>query len=138
MDEWRLDHLGRAECLALLSTTPVGRIGVSIGAMPVILPVNFAVLDDSIVFRTVPGTKLHAATRGAIVAFEADDYVPDGSSGWSVLAVGIASTIEGPVEVERARAVGIDTWAVADEASHFVRIETSRLTGRRFTRGGAR
>ena len=57
--------LDRSECLALLASTSLGRIGTSIEAMPVVLPVAFALYDGSIVFRTMPGTKLHDATRDA-------------------------------------------------------------------------
>jgi hypothetical protein len=73
------------ECLRLLATVPVGRIGVSIGALPAVLPVNFALVGADPVILTASGTKLDAATRHAVVAFEADSYAPDGSSGWSVL-----------------------------------------------------
>jgi nitroimidazol reductase NimA-like FMN-containing flavoprotein (pyridoxamine 5'-phosphate oxidase superfamily) len=72
----------------LLVTAPVGRIAVTIGALPAILPVNFALVGAHIVIRTVPGTKLDAAIRRAIVAFEVDSYAADGSSGWSVLIQG--------------------------------------------------
>ncbi|MGZ4140125.1 MAG: pyridoxamine 5'-phosphate oxidase family protein, partial [Actinomycetota bacterium] len=56
-----LRELSREECLELLAGAVVGRLGVSIRALPTILPVNFAVLRDRIVVRTVPGTKLDAA-----------------------------------------------------------------------------
>jgi nitroimidazol reductase NimA-like FMN-containing flavoprotein (pyridoxamine 5'-phosphate oxidase superfamily) len=64
----RLETLDRDECLRLLATVPVGRIGLSIGALPAILPVNFAMVGSSIVIRTVVGSKLDAATRHAVVA----------------------------------------------------------------------
>ena len=76
------------ECLALLATVPVGRVGVTMNALPVVLPVNFAVLDGDIVFRTVEGTRFHAAAAGTVVAFEVDSYDPDGASGWSVVGSG--------------------------------------------------
>jgi nitroimidazol reductase NimA-like FMN-containing flavoprotein (pyridoxamine 5'-phosphate oxidase superfamily) len=77
-DRVRLETLDRGECLRLMATVPVGRIGVSIGALPAILPVNLALVGASIVIRTVPGTKLDAATRRPVVAFEVDSYAPDG------------------------------------------------------------
>jgi nitroimidazol reductase NimA-like FMN-containing flavoprotein (pyridoxamine 5'-phosphate oxidase superfamily) len=73
-DRVRLETLDRAECLNLMATAPVGRIGVSIGALPAIIPVNFALVGANIVIRTVPGAKLDAATRHAVVAFEVDSY----------------------------------------------------------------
>ena len=83
--------------MALLSTASVGRIGVNIDALPTVLPVNFALFNGSVVFRTAPGTKLHFATRDAVVAFQADHY---GSvrepTGWSVLVRGVAQTLTDP------------------------------------------
>ena len=34
------------------------------------MPVNYALLDDEVVFRTDPGTKLSAALMRTMVAFE--------------------------------------------------------------------
>ena len=67
-------ELGPAECIALLGSVQVGRVGVTIDALPAVLPVNFVVWNGSIVFRTVPGTKLDAAAAGDVVAFEVDGY----------------------------------------------------------------
>jgi nitroimidazol reductase NimA-like FMN-containing flavoprotein (pyridoxamine 5'-phosphate oxidase superfamily) len=108
---------------------------VNIAALPAILPVNYALAGSCIVIRTVPGTKLDAAVRRAVVAFEVDDYAPDGSCGWSVLVQGVCSEI-----TDRARRAALavsqpPAWAFDDEAaSRFVRIELSFVSGRRFRR----
>jgi uncharacterized protein len=129
----RLQTLDRAECLDLMATVPVGRIGLSIRALPAILPVNFAMVGSSIVIRTVVGTKLDAATRRAVVAFEVDSYAPDGSSGWSVLVQGPCSEITEPEELAALREIPLRAWAFEDGmASRFIRIETSFVNGRRF------
>lgn len=60
-----VEKLTRAQCLELIATVPVGRIGVSIRALPVILPVNFVLVGENIVFRTIPGTKLDAAAANS-------------------------------------------------------------------------
>jgi hypothetical protein len=60
--------LSQEECLALLSTVSIGRIGTTVDALPVVLPVTFALHNGSIVFRTMPRTKLHDATRNAVIA----------------------------------------------------------------------
>lgn len=59
-------------------------IGASVSALPVIFPVHFALFEESVLFRTAPGTKLDAATIGAVVAFQADAREPFGESHWSV------------------------------------------------------
>ena len=42
------------------------------GALPAVLPLNFALYGRRILFRTGQGTKLDAAVRHSVVAFEAD------------------------------------------------------------------
>ena len=120
--------------MALLGQVAVGRVGASIDALPVVLPVNFAVVDDDIVFRTVEGTKFHAAAAGAVVAFEADGYDDSGRQGWSVLVQGRSEVVVDPVELASLRGLTIDPWAVDGAADRFVRIRTTKVTGRRFYR----
>jgi nitroimidazol reductase NimA-like FMN-containing flavoprotein (pyridoxamine 5'-phosphate oxidase superfamily) len=79
--------------LRLLASVSVGRVGLSIKALPAVLPVNFALLDGEVVFRTVEGTKFHAAAAGRVLAFEADGYETDGLSGWSVLVQGVSRVV---------------------------------------------
>lgn len=88
-----LELLTEQQCYALLATGEVGRVGISMGALPAIFPVNYRIIDGAIVFRTAPGSKLAAATDGAIVAFEVDDYQLGDRTGWSVLAVGQAEVV---------------------------------------------
>jgi nitroimidazol reductase NimA-like FMN-containing flavoprotein (pyridoxamine 5'-phosphate oxidase superfamily) len=130
----RLEVLDREECLSLLSTVKVGRVGLSMKALPVVLPVNFAVLDGDVVFRTVSGTKFFAAVARAVLAFEADRYDPTGACGWSVLVQGASRVVEDPLDVSRLSTSTIDPWAVDGHADRFVRLEMDVISGRRFTR----
>ncbi len=129
------EELDRRRCLELLGSVPVGRIGVSVRALPVILPVNFVMAGEDVVFRTIPGTKLDAAAAGAVVAFEVDSYARDGSWGWSVLIQGRCSEITDPREMEIVQALPLRAWAFRGGiAERFVRIETTFVSGRRFRR----
>ena len=131
--ETGFENLTHEECLRLLTTQRVGRIGVTVAALPVILPVNFRLLGESIVFRTIPGTKLDAATNKAVVAFEVDGHEPDGRSGWSVLVIGHAARLLG-ADVARAEALDLEAWPLDGRASHFVSIGAFQISGRRFNR----
>ncbi len=127
-----LRALSREECVALLGTVQVGRVGITVGGLPVILPVNFTAADDSVLFRTVAGTKLAAATRRTVVAFEADHFDEDVDRGWSVLVRGMATELtDGPL-LERARSIRVAAWAVDGLADHFVRVSMVEVSGRRF------
>ena len=82
---------------ASTGTAGVGRVSTTVAALPTIFPVHYALLDDDIVFRTVVGTTLAAAVHDAVVAFEIDDLDPWSASGWSVVVVGHAREITGPI-----------------------------------------
>lgn len=88
LDRQGLEILDRAQCLRLLQSTPVGRIVFTERALPAIRPVAFVVADDSIVIRTTGQGALGAATEGAVVAFEADDFADGPAGSWSVTVLG--------------------------------------------------
>src|SRR5512145_59112 len=106
-----LEVLSREESLALLASVPVGRVVYTDRALPAILPVNFALdIDETVVFRTGAGSKLAAATREAVVAFEVDSFDAHARSGWSVVAVGRSRVVEDSAEIERLSKLEIGTW----------------------------
>ena len=118
-----LYELAPDDCIRLLTTVPVGRVGVTMDALPVVLPVNFAVNDGTIVFRTVPGTKLDTATAGMVVAFEGDHYGTEHDPwAWSVLVRGVAEVITDPDELQTARSLPLESWAFDGSAdrSHWM------------------
>ena len=127
IDRNGLEVLERADCIRLLRTASLGRIGITSGALPTILPVNFRVDGDRILFRTGVGTKLDAATRGAVVAFEADDIDPMYHSGWSVVVTGVARQVVDPDD----RAVHTTPrWAPGHDEC-LVEVSIDQVSGRR-------
>jgi len=124
-----LEILTEDECMALFGSTTVGRVGITIGALPAIFVVNYVLVDGDIVFRTSDGTKLEAALRHAVVAFEADLTDPVHHQGWAVQAVGIADELD-PTDVTFS---GPTPWAQG-EREHFVRIRPEFVSGRRIVR----
>lgn len=88
-----LELLDESDALRLLANGDVGRIGITIGALPAIIPVNYRLVDGCIVFRSSPGSKLSAAASGSVVAFEVDDYHAADRSGWSVLVIGRSEVV---------------------------------------------
>jgi uncharacterized protein len=124
-----LEQLSRDECLTLMASVPVGRIIYTRRALPAVELVNFAFDHDDIVIRTARGSKLAAAARGAVVAFEADCVDPVGQVGWSVTAVGPSQEVTDPAEVVRLQAIGLNSWAPGTR-DHFIRISPVILTGR--------
>jgi nitroimidazol reductase NimA-like FMN-containing flavoprotein (pyridoxamine 5'-phosphate oxidase superfamily) len=125
-----LEELSEADCRERLARARLGRVAVTIGALPAILPVNYAMLDGDVVFRTADGTKLRAALERAVVAFEIDGIDEIERRGWSVLVVGHASPIRLADELAEARRLDLRAWAPGDR-DHYVRITTGMISGRR-------
>jgi nitroimidazol reductase NimA-like FMN-containing flavoprotein (pyridoxamine 5'-phosphate oxidase superfamily) len=110
----------------LLRGRTLGRVAVKLADDLVILPVYYAVMDDDIVFRTAPGTKLDAAVLKTKVAFEVDGASP----GWSVLVRGHAEEIRNQHDQQRARQLLGHDWP-AGEREQVVRVRAEQVTGRR-------
>ncbi|MEU6036781.1 pyridoxamine 5'-phosphate oxidase family protein [Actinomadura sp. NPDC047616] len=129
-----LQVIGTRECLDLMRSVPIGRIVFTDRALPAIQPVNFVLdADDSVIIRTVPGSKLAAATRGAIVAFEADDFDEADRTGWSVTLVGPARAVTSPAERARLARLPLTPWSPGTR-DHFIRVTARQVTGRRILR----
>jgi uncharacterized protein len=139
----KLDHMIVDEGLELLSEDAarrllaggeVGRVGICIGALPAIFPVNYRLIDGAIVFWTSPGSKMSAAAEGAVVAFEVDDYQMADRTGWSVLAVGRAEVVTDSDIAARVKATHLQPL-VDGRRDTLVRIEPTFLSGRRLVHG---
>lgn len=131
LDRYGLEVLSRRECLELLARSSVGRIAVSVNALPAIFPVNFAVMGEGVVFRTGTGMKLAAAVTNSVVAFEVDEFDHDHRGGWSVMVVGKASEIADDSELQVAERLELRPWAIGVERTRFIRIDTEMISGRR-------
>lgn len=122
--------LTRDECLRLLATAVVGRLVVTDGALPAAHPVAYLLDDEEVVFRTGSGSKLAAAARHKVVAFEVDEIDLDSRSGWWVLGVGEADEIVDPARLGRLAPRFPASW-VPVEVAHVLTVPLQKLTGRR-------
>jgi nitroimidazol reductase NimA-like FMN-containing flavoprotein (pyridoxamine 5'-phosphate oxidase superfamily) len=121
-------------CIRYLGSASLGRVGLSISSLPAILPVNFTTHEGAILIRTRAGSKLDAAAHGALVAFEVDGFDEDRNAAWSVLVQGLSSEITDVDSLARACSVKLESWAVGENDDHFLRIELTNISGRRFMR----
>ena len=134
VDRNGLEVLDRDECLRLLVTSTLGHVGLTTGALPSVLPVNLCLDGDRILIRIGPGSRLDAAVRNAVVAFEVDDFDPLYQSGWSVLVKGVAREITDPEELARLSCLPVPRWAPLGDG-RLVAISTEMVTGRRLRCG---
>jgi uncharacterized protein len=127
-----LDVLSDEVCRHLLTNEQVGRIAfVDAAGYPVVLPVNYVVDGDFIVFRTDAGAQLDQIPLRR-VAFEVEHLAPACHTGWSVLVQGwgqdLTDAAGSAFEQLRRRSVG--PWAPGEKA-HWLAVEIHHITGRR-------
>lgn len=119
-----LEEISRAECFVLLASHTIGRLAVGRpGGPPWVVPVNYVLDGELIVFRSDPGAKLDAL-REEPVSFQVDLIDPFHRTGWSVLVHGVAW------EAAPAEHLAVEPWAPG-EKPHWVRIVPDAVTGRR-------
>jgi uncharacterized protein len=132
MNELHAPHLRtltRKECLELLRGAVVGRIGYVTDGIATIIPVNFGLFDDDIVFCTAKGSKLNWLSLRGRVAFEADGSSPANREGWSVLIQGVAREITEPDVLAGLRRGPMRSW-LSSPHEHWVRISIEAISGR--------
>ncbi|SHG85196.1 pyridoxamine 5'-phosphate oxidase family protein [Streptoalloteichus hindustanus] len=129
-DRTGLQVLDETECLRLLGSVPVGRIAFTHDALPAVQPVTFVVHEGAVVFRTREGSKLAAATRNAVVAFEVDEFDAATRSGWNVTVVGRARVVTDPDELAALAALDLRPWAPG-QRDRYVQISVELVQGRR-------
>ena len=119
-----------AECRRLIAPGGVGRIAFGSLSGPVVVPVNFAVLADTIVVRTAEGTVIDGHA-GEQVALEVDHIDEALCLGWSVLVRGPAHRVASPAELRRLQEdAAVWPWP-GGEREVYVRIVPREITGRR-------
>lgn len=120
-----VQELARVDALRLLAAQQFGRLAVSRpDDGPLVVPVNFLLVDDTILVRTGVGTKL-GLVREAMVSFQVDEIDPVHRSGWSVLVTGRAYDATDWL-IDRHE---LTAWAGGSK-DHWIRIVIAEVSGR--------
>jgi len=125
-----IEELGRDECLTRMATQRLGRLGVVVDGVPLVLPMQFAMDGETVVFQTNQGAKvLHAPLTS--VSFEVDHVDWDDGVGWSVILQGFGADITSAVDErsEELRSLAVHSWA-PPPADRWLKIIPRKITGR--------
>lgn len=133
----RMGVLDEAASVALISEAPVGRIAFISDGRPMVLPVNHAWWEESIVFRSLEGKKLTAALENQDVCFEVDQWDASDRSGWSVVLHGTAREVTDWAEKAQLEEIGLVPWARDKWRTRWVRIDPTDISGRMLVRPGS-
>ena len=120
--------LSEEECWEFLRSQEFGRLAFHLAEQVHIAPLNYAVDDDTLLFRTAEGSKLLAVVMNPDIAFEVDRY--DDETAVSVILRGSARLLEED-EAHRSENVPLRPW-VPTLKYNVVEIRPTELSGRRF------
>lgn len=126
-----VQELTPEECVDLLGAQLVGRAAICTPSGPHVVPVNYAVHRDAVVFRTTPYSTLGSFGWAGDIAFEVDQLDAEQHTGWSVVALGKGEVVDDLDDLEEIRwAHDPIPWADGPRWL-YVRVRWRRLTGRR-------
>jgi nitroimidazol reductase NimA-like FMN-containing flavoprotein (pyridoxamine 5'-phosphate oxidase superfamily) len=131
MAEAWLEELSLEDCLVLLRDDVVGRVSVVVDEFPVVLPINYRLVETSgrtwVALRTRPGNVIERASMS--VAFEIDGIDPAQKQGWSVLVRGTLHHLDPDAAGFRER-FDPHPWLEAERDAWLI-VEPFSITGRR-------
>lgn len=116
------------ECWDFLRREEFGRLAFSLDGEVHIVPINYAVDESRLVFRTAEGSKLLAVLQGGTVVFEIDDI--GGESAGSVIVRGHAEELDAE-DARWADQLRLRPW-VSTVKQHVVAINPTEVSGMRF------
>ncbi len=131
-------EMSYATCRELLGGGVFGRVAVCTPAGPRILPVNYSVVSEAIVFRTTEGGVVATHGIGTQITFEVDyvDYADH--KGWSVMGNGVGQLVEDPEELARIRRTWDPRPWAGGSRPLYVKLAWDDLSGRRLGQGWTR
>lgn len=81
------------ECRRLLASRQIGRVAVTAGALPFVLPVQYGLQGDQLLLRTPGHHEVSDSIDGQVVGFEADDIDLVHGVGWCVSVTGAVNVL---------------------------------------------
>jgi hypothetical protein len=125
-----LEILSKERCLQLLRQESIGRIAIVIDGSPMILPVNYRMVEPPgrtwFALRTRPGNVVTEASP--MVALEIDGIDPGHHEGWSVVARGTLHKVDADAAAFRER-FDPEPWIIAERDAWMI-IDPFAITGR--------
>jgi nitroimidazol reductase NimA-like FMN-containing flavoprotein (pyridoxamine 5'-phosphate oxidase superfamily) len=120
------------QCRELLTTTTVGRVAFVDDDGQQLIPLNFAVIDDEIYFRTAPESLLDGLAGGhRDVAFGVDYHSGSSRDAWNVTVRGSTSRVSDPDVYQQVMSwPRLRPWA-GGERGVVIHLKVRSIAGRR-------
>ncbi|WP_257160090.1 pyridoxamine 5'-phosphate oxidase family protein [Corynebacterium cystitidis] len=129
-----IQTLSETESLERMAGQSLGRLVVQLKNDVDIFPVNYAIHDGKIYFRTAEGTKLFGAARSDDLILETDHVDQETGTAWSVVVRGASRILTKADEILEAEDYGVKPW-IPTQKYNFVEITPRTISGRAFQLG---
>jgi hypothetical protein len=122
------------ECERLLRAAVFGRVVLSTPDRMEVIPVNYSVMGDAVLVRTMRGSLLDRHADGATLLIEVDEIDHERWHGWSVVARGDAERIEeGQLTTGERGSPGPPPWVAGRDV--WIRLRWDEISGRKLGAG---
>ena len=128
-----MDDLVEEVCWQLLAGSRFGRIAFVVDGAPLVLPFNFRVHGETLVFRCAASSMLHGLGRGSPVAVEIDHVDVAAETGWSVMLRGEAWEITDRSDAVDKLGDSVHAWAPGDR-DRWLSVTRGAVSGRSISR----
>ncbi|MGA3221618.1 MAG: pyridoxamine 5'-phosphate oxidase family protein [Acidimicrobiales bacterium] len=126
-----VEMLSARECRGYLAQVGIGRVAVTVGALPAIYTVPFVLDGDNLLVRVAQRSVLRRALTGSVVAFSADYFDESKEDGWSVLVRGVGEEVGDEALAVSPRVLPLRSCSEAPERDCFVRLPITQMSGTR-------
>ena len=112
-----MEVFDRARAIALLNQQATGRVVFVHDCIPIAEPVNYAVIEDGVVFATGPGPEHDTAARGDVLTIQADGFDEGARPSWSVMATGRARIVLHDEDLLASALLALPPWTLGDDSA---------------------
>jgi hypothetical protein len=126
-----VEMLSGRECRGYLAQVGIGRVAVTIDALPAIYTVPFVLDGEHLLIRVGQRSALRRALTGSVVAFSADRFDESKEDSWSVLVRGVGEEVSDEALAVSLRALPLRSFGEAPERDCFVRLPLTQTSGTR-------
>lgn len=112
--------------MRLLASEQIGHLGLTAKALPVVTPIRYRVVGQTILFGTGSASELHSARNHAVACIETAGVDQSTGTEWTVLATGRLREASDPSSSPGERLP--PAWG-APNAKHFIALDIELLNG---------
>ncbi len=89
----------------MLAQNSLGRVAISVGALPAIRTVRYTLAEEGVIFRVAPESRLCQAVNNAVVALVPTTCDDSTGRGWSVVVQGRCNPVNDTERFSRLRSL---------------------------------